>query len=126
MTTRKRYSAEFKAKVALEAIREELTTAELAKKYDIHPTMADLEDPEAAFGRNKKGALELERDHHGEDHAEHHLEGGVFESVECPQNQAVHDFAHQRPDRRHDDRRNDDAEDEDDNLLELLERFSNV
>ena len=36
--TRKRYTAEFKAKVALEAIREELTTAELAKKYDIHPT----------------------------------------------------------------------------------------
>lgn len=39
MTKRKRYSAEFKAKVALEAIREELTTAELAKKYDLHPTM---------------------------------------------------------------------------------------
>ena len=37
--TRKRYSADFKAKVALEAIREELTTAELAKKYGIHPTM---------------------------------------------------------------------------------------
>ena len=33
MTKRKRYSAEFKAKVALEAIREELTTAELAKKW---------------------------------------------------------------------------------------------
>jgi len=39
MTKRKRYTAEFKAKVALEAIGEELTTAELAKKYDIHPTM---------------------------------------------------------------------------------------
>ena len=31
MTKRKRYPAEFKAKVALEAIHEELTTAELAK-----------------------------------------------------------------------------------------------
>lgn len=30
MTKRKRSSAEFKAKVALETIREELTTAELA------------------------------------------------------------------------------------------------
>ncbi len=39
MTERKRYWAEFKAKVALEAIREELTTAELSKKYDIHPSM---------------------------------------------------------------------------------------
>ena len=36
MTKRKRYTAEFKAKVALEAIGEELTTAELAKKYNIH------------------------------------------------------------------------------------------
>ena len=40
MAKRNRYGAEFKAKVALEAIREELTTAELAKKYDIHPTMS--------------------------------------------------------------------------------------
>ena len=39
MTKRKRYSGEFKAKVAVEAIPEEPTTAELARKYDIHPTM---------------------------------------------------------------------------------------
>ncbi|SNT76820.1 hypothetical protein [Paracoccus seriniphilus] len=35
MTKRKRSSVEFKAKVALEAIREELTTAELARKYGV-------------------------------------------------------------------------------------------
>ncbi|WP_306752475.1 transposase [Paracoccus actinidiae] len=39
MTNRKHFGAEFKAKVALEAIREDLTTVELAQKYDIHPTM---------------------------------------------------------------------------------------
>lgn len=56
MTERKRYSAEFKAKVALEAIREELTTAELAKKYNIHPTMISgwkrtaIENMASAFG----------------------------------------------------------------------------
>ncbi|WP_420029479.1 IS3 family transposase [Rhodovulum visakhapatnamense] len=56
MTKRKRYSAEFKAKVALEAIREELTTAELAKKYNIHPTMISgwkrtaIENMASAFG----------------------------------------------------------------------------
>ena len=39
MTKRKNYSAEFKAKVALEAIREEMTLAELSKKYGVHPNM---------------------------------------------------------------------------------------
>jgi transposase len=38
-TTRKRYSAEFKAKVSLEAIRGDLTLAELAAKHGIHHTM---------------------------------------------------------------------------------------
>lgn len=37
MAKQKRYTAEFKAKVALEAIREKLTTAELSKKYEVHP-----------------------------------------------------------------------------------------
>ncbi len=36
---RTRYSAEFKAKVALEALRGELTTAQLAAKHGIHQTM---------------------------------------------------------------------------------------
>lgn len=37
---RTRYSAEFKARVALEALRGELTTAQLAAKHGIHQTMA--------------------------------------------------------------------------------------
>jgi transposase-like protein len=37
--TRKRYTAEFKAKVALDAIRGELTLAELASRHGIHQTM---------------------------------------------------------------------------------------
>jgi transposase len=36
---RKRCSAEFKAKVALEALRGELTTAQLGAKHGIHQTM---------------------------------------------------------------------------------------
>ena len=37
--TRKRYSADFKAKVALEAIKGDLPLAELAAKHGIHQTM---------------------------------------------------------------------------------------
>jgi transposase len=36
---RKRYTAEFKAKIALEALRGELTTAQLATRHSIHQTM---------------------------------------------------------------------------------------
>ena len=38
MTKRKNHSPAFKAKVALEAIREEMTLAELSKKYGVHPS----------------------------------------------------------------------------------------
>ncbi len=34
-----RYSADFKARVALEALRGELTTAQLATKHGVHQTM---------------------------------------------------------------------------------------
>jgi transposase len=38
MRKRKNHLPDFKAKVALEAIREEMTMAELSKKYGVHPT----------------------------------------------------------------------------------------
>ena len=39
MGKRKRYSAEFKAKVAMEALRGELTASQLATKHGVHQTM---------------------------------------------------------------------------------------
>jgi transposase len=38
-TKRNRYSAEFKAKVALDAIRGELTVSQLGAKHGVHQTM---------------------------------------------------------------------------------------
>ena len=38
MAIRKAYSGKFKGKVAVEAVKEEKTIAELASQYEVHPT----------------------------------------------------------------------------------------
>ena len=48
-TTRKQYSAKFKAKVALEAIRGERTLSQLASQFQVHPVQ---------IGHWRKTALE--------------------------------------------------------------------
>ncbi len=66
---RKRHSAEFKARIALEAIRGLKTTAQLASEYQVHPTqisqwkrqaldhLPELFGPEV--GHEQRGAEEL-------------------------------------------------------------------
>jgi transposase-like protein len=41
MENRRKYSASFKAKVALEAIKGEETVAQLASRFDIHPSQVN-------------------------------------------------------------------------------------
>ena len=59
MRKRKNHSPDFKAKVALEAIREEMTLSELSKKYGVHPTQigtwkrATIENMSTTFTRGK-------------------------------------------------------------------------
>ncbi len=50
MKTRRRFSAEFKAKVALEALQGHQTVAELATSHELHPNLiAQWKRPRAAF-----------------------------------------------------------------------------
>jgi len=54
MGKRTRYSAEFKAKVALDAIRGEQTLSELAARHGVHP---NLIQPVEASGHRADGLL---------------------------------------------------------------------
>ena len=42
MKKRQRFDKAFKAKITLDALREELTLQEIAKKYDVHPNQMSL------------------------------------------------------------------------------------
>jgi transposase len=59
---RKQYSPQFKAKVALEAVRGEKTISELTSQYGIHPTMIHnwkrqlLEGVSSLFENGSKGS----------------------------------------------------------------------
>ncbi len=64
--SRKKFSSEFKAKVAIEALKEQKTVAELAVQYDIHPTQIAtwkkhfLENSSLVFSEKPTGAKENE------------------------------------------------------------------
>lgn len=61
---RRKFAADFKAKVALEAVKEQLTTAEIAKKFAISPNQVNkwkrafISNSSQAFGGDDLEALE--------------------------------------------------------------------
>lgn len=56
MQKRRNYSASFKAKVSLSAIKGEMTLPELASKYDVHPNLISKWKQEAV--KNLQGVFE--------------------------------------------------------------------
>ena len=75
MWKRKQHTPEFKAKVALEALKGEQTVAELASRFGVHPTMihswrkALLEGASGVFERGGKKAPEIDEEQVKELHA---------------------------------------------------------
>jgi transposase-like protein len=63
---RKKYSPDFKAKVALAALKNDQTTAELAQRFGVHPTMITAwkrsvqEGAADIFGKSQKTRKQVE------------------------------------------------------------------
>ena len=68
MTTRPRFTGEFKAKVALEALRGD-KTIQIAARHNVHPNQMSTRKQRAVKGMNEfftKGAERARGDHEGE------------------------------------------------------------
>jgi transposase-like protein len=69
MRTRRRFTAEFKAKVALEALRGDRTVQEIAAKHEVHPNQVSAWKRQALDGLGavfSSGADHAGRDHEAE------------------------------------------------------------
>jgi transposase len=65
--TKKTYTAEMKAKIAIDAIKGEVTLAELAKKYSVHPRQVQTWKSEMlsnAKGIFQRGKVDSKQDDH--------------------------------------------------------------
>ncbi len=74
MTTRRRFTADFKAKVALEALRGDKTMQEIAARYKVHPNQVSTWKLQAMDGLGaifSNGVDKVRVDHESEVHGLH-------------------------------------------------------
>jgi transposase-like protein len=74
MTTRRRFTADFKARVALEALRGDKTIQEIASKHKVHPNQVSKWKRQALDGLGtifSNGADKARMDHEDEVHDLH-------------------------------------------------------
>ncbi len=74
MTTRRRFTADFKARVALDALRGDKTIQEIAVKHRVHPNQVSTWKRQAMDGLGavfSNGAERAGRDHESEVHDLH-------------------------------------------------------
>ena len=74
MTTRRRFTADFKAKVALEALHGDKTIQEIAGQHEVHPNQLSLWKRQTMDGLGAEfsnGADKVRMDHEGEVHDLH-------------------------------------------------------
>ena len=74
MTKRRRFSADFKAKVALEALRGDRTIQEIATRHKVHPNQVSQWKKQAVDGLGdvfSNGAQKAQADREGEIHDLH-------------------------------------------------------
>ena len=74
MTTRRRFTADFKAKVALDALRGDRTIQEIAAKHKVHPNQVSTWKRQAMDGLGEvfsNGAERAGQDHEAEVHDLH-------------------------------------------------------
>jgi transposase len=62
MVSRRKFSSDFKSRVALEALREESTLSELSKKYNIHPNQISHWKKQAIEGLKDTFSSSYDRD----------------------------------------------------------------
>ncbi len=74
MTTRRRFTGDFKAKVALEALRGDRTIQEIATRHKVHPNQVSTWKRQAMDGLGamfSSGADKARQDHDSEVHGLH-------------------------------------------------------